>query len=93
MHFMCGSQLLQVRELELGCKNLTDMMVHLLSAIVCLSQYRDLTIEILHEGQHVAKSPYTLQGLLVLFVACRILCRIAHKCYLAITVKLIFIQD
>ncbi|XP_015760423.1 PREDICTED: KDEL motif-containing protein 1-like [Acropora digitifera] len=24
--------------------------------------YRDLTIEILHEGQHVAKSPYTLQG-------------------------------
>ena len=55
--------------------------------------YRDLTIEILHEGQHVAKSPYTLQGLLVLFVACRLLCRIAHKCYLAITVKLIFIQD
>lgn len=55
--------------------------------------YPDLTIEILHEGKHVAKSPYTLQGLLVLFVACRILCRIAHKCYLAITVKLIFIQD
>ena len=36
MHFMCRSQVLQVGELEPGCKNLTDMMVHLLSAIVCL---------------------------------------------------------